>query len=146
MRMKIENRRRLRAGLWGVASLFACLAAAGCDDQGPNVDTLRELDRNRFRWQLLGIDSYRYAVERICYCGLAGPVRVTVLDGTVESRVFVESGDTVPPEGAGSYPSVDGLFEVILDAIQRDAFRIDVTYAPDTGVPLDIFIDYEENV
>lgn len=116
-----------------------------CSDQGPGIDTLRDIDRNRLRWQMLNIDTYRYGVERICFCGLAGPVRVTVVDGEVESRVFVESGDTVPPGAAESYPSVDGLFDVLLDAVQRDAFRIEVTYDPDTGVPLDVFIDYEEN-
>lgn len=33
-----------------------------------------------------------------------------------------------------------------LPDLGRDAFRIEVTYDPDTGMPLDFFIDCEENV
>ncbi len=38
------------------------------------------------------------------------------------------------------------MFDVLEDAIARDAHSISATYDPDTGVPVEFFIDYQENV
>ncbi|NNF29701.1 MAG: hypothetical protein HKN73_20930 [Gemmatimonadetes bacterium] len=132
----------------GVAALAfgMLLGVAGCGEFGVETERLRDIERNRELWERQGMESYRYAVERLCFCGLAGPVRVTVVDGAVTERIFVQSGDPVPAEQADWYPTVEGLFSILFDAAQRNAHDIEVTYDPDTGVPLDIFIDYEQNV
>lgn len=129
----------------GLLLLCAFLVVGGCGVQEPGIGVLREIDRNRDRWEAQGVDSYRYAVERICFCGLDGPVRVTVVDGEATERRYVTSGDPVPEPQGELYPTVDGLFAILFEAVQRGAFEIDVTYDPDTGIPLDIFIDYEQN-
>ncbi len=118
----------------------------GCGDFGVEADRLREIDRNRDLWDTQGLLTYRYAVERLCFCGLAGPVRVAVENDVATTRVFVLSGDTVPAEQAEWYPTVDGLFALLFDAARRNAHDIEVVYDPATGVPLDIFIDYQQNV
>ena len=46
-----------------------------------------------------------------------GPVRVTVVGADVTSRVYVDSGDPVDPQMEDLFPTVDGLFEVLLDAL-----------------------------
>lgn len=127
-------------------AMVASSVLAGCGTSDPEIGILREIGQNRDRWERQGIQTYRYAVERICFCGLAGPVRVTVEDGEPTERVFVVSGDPVPEEQGEWYPTVDGLFTILFDAVRRDAFSIEVTYDPETGVPLDIFIDYAQNI
>lgn len=134
-----------RTGI-ALLALGVLLGAAGCGDWGLETDRLREIDRNRELWERQSMESYRYAVERVCFCGLAGPVRVTVVDSAVSQRIFVQSGDPVPDQQADWYPTVEGLFSILFDAVQRNAHDIEVTYDPDTGVPLDIFIDYEQNL
>lgn len=130
-----------------IAAGLACAALASCDPQGPGVVLLDELARNRARWAEVEPPEYSYGVERLCFCGFAATsVRVTVADGVVTDRTFVESGEPVPEQIADLFPSVDGLFEVLLDAIERNVHSIAVTYDPDAGVPLDIAIDYEANV
>lgn len=131
-----------------VVLLLSTLGAATCDISGPGVSELHELSRNQTRWSRVGPDAYSYVIRRLCFCiGPATvPGRVTVLeDGTVE-RVYVESGEDVPEDLRDLFPTVEGLFDVLQDAFERDAHRIDVTYDPSSGVPLDIFIDYQENV
>lgn len=128
--------------------LLSTLGVAACDISGPGPSELHELSTNRARWSEEGPDAYSYAIRRLCFCG--GPVlhavRVTVSeDGTVE-RVFVETGEEVPEELQDLFPTVDGLFDVLVDAFDRNARSVDVTYDPSSGAPLDIFIDYEENV
>lgn len=130
-----------------IVAALACAAVASCDSQGPSVVLLGELARNRARWAEVRTPEYSYAVERLCFCGFAAmPVRVTVAEGVVTDRTFVGSGEPVPEELGELFPSVDGLFDVLLDAIERDAYELEVTYDADTGVPLDIAIDYEFNV
>lgn len=130
------------------ALLLSTLGVAACDISGPGPSELHELSTNRARWSEVGPDAYSYAIRRLCFCGgpVLKPVRVTVSeDGTVE-RVFVETGEEVPEEFQDLFPTVDGLFDVLVDAFDRDAHSVDVTYDPSSGAPLDIFIDYEENV
>ena len=41
--------------------------------------------------------------------------------------------------------ATDDLFDVLMDAFDRDAHEVRVTYDEATGIPADIWIDYEEN-
>tara|TARA_B110000116_G_C16423388_1_gene397202 strand:- start:159 stop:353 length:195 start_codon:yes stop_codon:yes gene_type:complete len=44
------------------------------------------------------------------------------------------------------FPTVTGLFDLIEWAIEVAAFRIEVTYDPATGLPVDACIDYDQQV
>lgn len=121
--------------------LLTLLALSACD-----VVTLgrSELERARALWEATGPDDYTYAVKRLCFCGYLGPVRVTVEDGAVVSIVPV-GDEEAPFELTEDYfPGVDGLFDILEDAVERDAHAITATYDPETGVPVSFYIDYEE--
>ena len=126
--------------------LLICVGLTACGELGPETGPLADLERNERLWERVRPTSYVYAVERLCFCGLEarGPVRVTVVGGDVSDRTYVDSGDPVPAPLGDLFPTVDGLFDVLLDAIEREAHRIDVTYDPISGVPLDLWIDYLE--
>ncbi|MDH3269946.1 MAG: DUF6174 domain-containing protein [Gemmatimonadota bacterium] len=132
--------------IFTTAALAGSLGLAGCGISGPGIDDLAELNRNRARWAQVRPAAYEYAVERLCFCALEGPVRMLVTGSQASGHRFVDSGDPVPVDQREWYPTVEGLFDVVADAFGRDAFEVDVTYDPDTGVPVEIFIDYEQNV
>ena len=90
----------------------------------------------------------RSDLERGCFCleVARGPVKVTVQDGVVEGRAYVSSDTAVDPELEDLFPAVIGLFDLIEQAIEAAAFRIEVTYDPATGLPLDVFIDYDQQL
>lgn len=140
MKRAIEWTRR------GVLTLL--VAAAGCGTTGPHGDLASEIEANREIWRQLGPASYQYGIQRICFCGpdAIGPVRVTVQDGTVVSRVYTDSGTPVPDDFEPLFPDVEGLYEVLLDALERDAAQIDVTWDSVTGLPSEFFIDYNEQI
>lgn len=144
----MKEHRRGMSARGGGALLCLTFLLAGCDDLGPGPGPLRDLEENRARWVGLDMDDYEYVVARRCFCPPAwlGPVRVRVVDGVVESRTYVESSDSVPGQIADAFPRVEGIFDALADAYARDAFRVDVTYDPGTGVPVDVFIDYQQNV
>lgn len=121
-------------------------AAAACGLVDPDDEDSEAVEAAWERWQQARPASYVYAVELLCFCGDRGPVRVSVdASGGVE-RVYVDGGEEVPEDRAAWFPTVDGLFETIRDAIDRDAHAIDVEYDPVTGVPTEVFIDYQVNV
>lgn len=129
----------------GVPVVLAVLVCA-CGSTGPDDARLVELEAHLARWDSVGPASYQYAVARSCFCPLEylGPVRVRVEDGEVAARVYVDSGTPVPSGPDEAFPAVDGLFALLRSAVERGADRIDVTYDPDLGVPLDLWIDYSE--
>jgi hypothetical protein len=113
----------------------------GCDAVGPE---LSDLERARARWESRGLSDYTYAIRRLCFCSYVGPVRVTVENGAVVSLTPV-GGEEPPFElTAELFPGVEGLFDILQEAVGRDAHSITVTYDPETGVPLEFFIDYDE--
>lgn len=129
--------------------IFSIAAGAGaCDLFGLDAGGDDELERNRARWASLALTSYEYVVSRSCFCAPSslGPVLVRVEDGVVTERSFVDVIDPDPGEPGEWFPSVTGLFDIIADAYERDAHDVEVTYDPETGVPLDVYIDYEENI
>lgn len=133
---------------WVAACLLAGLVGGGCGGVGPEVGPLAEVERNRAKWDAARAASYEFGVERLCFCGqeARGPVRLSVSGQDVTERVYVDSGDLVPASFAELFPSVDGLFDILVAAIVADAHSIEVTYDTVSGVPIDLWIDYAENI
>jgi hypothetical protein len=128
--------------------LTTAAGLGGCDPFGLSRGGEGELEANRKRWASLALTSYEYVLARSCFCPPAflGPVLVRVEDSVVTERSFVEVIEPDPGAPGESFPSVAGLFDIIADAYERDAHVVEVTYDPETGVPLDIYVDYEQNV
>jgi len=122
------------------------LLVGGCSDiLGPGVDA-RNLSRSRHLWDASGFTSYNYVVSNDCFCVLGGvPVEVSVRNGQVVSVVYVSTGAPLAPDLASLYHDVDGLFDLIDDAIQQRAHRVDAVYDSQYGYPSNVFIDYRAN-
>src|SRR5690606_34830369 len=106
---------------------------------------IRKLDRARDRWRREAPRDYRYEFELHCFCGadLHRPVTVWVRNGAVYDAVYADNGRPVPTTNLQYYRTIDGLFEVIGDAINRRADFIDVEYDSRYGYPRFADIDYE---
>ena len=77
-------------------------------------------------------------VTRYCFsCPLegTGPVVVTVENGVVQSRSFALTSTAVPTAYAPSFPTIDGLFEIVESARRDDDVRLDVSFDPKYGYP-----------
>ena len=66
---------------------------------------------------------------------VVGPVTVSVRNGVVESQQYVSSGATVAAQYAAIFPAVEGLFEIIDDAIRNDTKPLTIQYDPTLGYP-----------
>lgn len=122
----------------------ALLGAVGCSVfTDPDDDLATDLQRAEFRWQQAGVQDYQVVVQNLCFCGYTRPVRLTVRQGTVVSRVDAETGEVAP--SYANARDIPELFDLVREAIERDAYKMTVTYDPQYGFPRQINIDYIGN-
>ncbi|MEW5915130.1 MAG: DUF6174 domain-containing protein [Gemmatimonadota bacterium] len=122
------------------------LGVTACNEStAPEEDALRSA---RSRWASNGPTAYHYDLARSCECTpeMAGPVRVYVQGGNVLRREYIANQAPVSAQYASSFPSVVGLFDVIASALRDGAYRVEVDYDPDNGLPRVIAVDYDRAV
>ena len=136
--------------MWSVARLTSLLlgavllAGARCQLSTDNDDAESDVRRAQARWHRSGVQDYQIVVQYLCFCAFTRPVRITVRFGNIVSRVDAETGQPVPAEG-NHVRDVAGLFDLVLEAIDRDAARVDASYDATYGYPKMIDIDYLAN-
>jgi hypothetical protein len=101
-----------------------------------------DLEGNRHRWAEHMVHDYQYTYRTICFCALIDSARVLVVADTVQEVVELPSGVRLNPK---SYPTVEGLFQIIDNAI-ASKYDVHVTYAPDLGYPTEIDIPAKPGV
>ena len=116
----------------------------GCADPTGNPVPLTELEQNQERWAQQNLSTYTFRFQRLCFCGLVDPVDVTVRNGVITAVVVANSQEELDPSMFSQFYTVEDLFEVVQDALDRDAHSVVVAYHPQLGYPADVAIDYIE--
>nr|WP_313931927.1 MULTISPECIES: DUF6174 domain-containing protein [Nostoc] len=108
----------------------------------------RQLQFNRNLWTKQNISNYRYTFSNGCFCipEARGPVIIEVRNGQTKSITSVATGQPVNPEYFQNYNTIPKLFNVIQDAIARQASSLDVAYNPKLGYPTKINVDYYSQI
>ena len=141
---------RVRRRPWTALAVLLPLLLSACggvtDPEGG--DLREEIVEHRREWEERSFRDYAFRLVRSCFCAAdaRGPVRVEVRRGAVTRVVYSESGDPVPDRLVHLFPSVGGLFAILLDAVDRGAARVDVEWDAELGYPSSSFIDYEPAV
>lgn len=102
-----------------------------------------ELEEARARWEAAGYDAYQMTLQRSCFCpeDYRGPFDVTVRSGEIESIRF--NGAEMDAERG---MTVEGLFDLLEEAYARGAQTVSVEYDADTGIPTELYIDYDARI
>jgi hypothetical protein len=146
----------------GILVAAASLSLAGCgrssgDMLSPFARNLAEvrLQAAERQWLDRRPGAYRLTESRSCECQVevAAPMVVTVMllfpieGGDVAERVDVahyeSDGSLVPEQYRSAALTVQQLFALIRDALDRHAARLDVEYDAQYGYPAMISIDYD---
>jgi hypothetical protein len=87
-------------------------------------------------------------MTRNCFCVPVGPVLVRVRDGErVETLIAVDDAEgPLPLNLVPFYPTVDGLFEVISEALDDGVYELRVTYHPTLGYPTDLWVNRSPSI
>jgi hypothetical protein len=125
----------------------ATVTLAGCGDP---LDPLSDAGGDRIRrqraiWEAQQIDDYVFETRRLCFCGFVGWVEATVQDDAITSVVSLDELE-VPAWTIDEYPTVNELFDILEDAVERNAAEIDVTWHETLGYPEHFYIDYSRNI
>ena len=125
------------------------LAPTPTPGSGVDLDRLQEeLTSNRLIWEAMGPDSYQFEFRRICFCirEFVAPVKIAVRGGTIVDVTFLESGLEAEEPDPETYETIEGLLELLQEALDRKAFSLQVNYDPNFGYPTDADIDYDARI
>lgn len=134
------------------AALAAALVLLGsaCRDLGPHsVEILDDILLHRSIWESRRPAAYVFELQRFCNdCGAEeqGPVRVRVQGTAVVERRYTASGEPVASGLESTFPSVEGLFDLLEQAARRDVWYLSISWDPELGYPRDLYVDYDSNV
>jgi hypothetical protein len=129
--------------------VLSALAAAACGITGPtparHAGEQIRLDQARAQWRAQAIVDYTYVLSRGCFCvnEYREPVTITVRGRTIESVVTVAAS---VPRNAAEYPTIEGLFDQVQNAIDQNAATIHTEYDPARGYLVSGYFDYSERI
>jgi hypothetical protein len=127
--------------------LGAMILSSSCDvldlAVGP-TERRSELERQRAKWAQRNVTSYRLTYRRDCLCGteFTTPTDIEVRAGDIATASYTNRDEPIPGYVQAGLPTVEALFAIIDDAIDRNADLIEVTYDPLLGYPRKIGLDY----
>jgi hypothetical protein len=130
--------------------LHRTIAIAALAVQGScsaTTQAISDLTLARQRWEAARPSAYDYTLGLSCFCPteITGPVVIVVSGNTVESRKYADTGETVAANFNTSFPSIDGLFDALVQANARKPAVLDATYHPSLGYPTHVAIDFAIN-
>ena len=102
-----------------------------------------DLVRAKQRWTDTGIRDYQFILSRVCECQNDGYIHVVVENGTVSRARYVPSGQAVSAELLQTLPSIDSLFDAMIDAANRPLGRVTWTPNKDYHYPEHAHIEPE---
>ena len=119
------------------ATVAAVVLLSGAACNSGSTAPASQLASARARWARVGPASYTYTIARSCECTaeMSGPVIVSVRNGVVESRQYTQTGASVTSEYANAFPTVEGLFALVDEAIRNGTKPLTVQYDPTLGYP-----------
>lgn len=110
-----------------------------------HVALQENLNEARARWDLMAPDYYTYRFNWSCFCiqDFTAAMTVTVELGEVTKVIRVEDGQPVSEEFRDDFVTVDALFDRVQDAIDQGAASIRAKFDPESGLPTEVFIDFQ---
>ena len=130
--------------------LVLCLVANGSGTfaAGESAQTQQQLNDNHSKWISKNIKNYQYTFNWGCFCPPEHnkPVVISVRNGVLASIKYADGSGMVDKTRYTNYRTIEGLFEFLQDAINRKAYRIEVSYDASLGYPSSASIDYDVRI
>ena len=111
----------------------------------PRTELQREIAAHAAQWDLAGIDSYTFTINRLCFCPpeYSGPFHVTVEEGVATAVTF--GGKPADPQVVAGFPlTIDAVFVSLLDLAPEATLT--GTWHAELGYPTEIAVDPIPNV
>lgn len=111
-----------------------------------DLKALAALDAAEALWKRKRPEHYVYQLQPSCFCPpeYTQPIAIRVFKGLVQQADLVNSKKPLPAERKADAKTIEDLFKVIREAINRPAASVQVTYDPNYGFPSSISIDLDQ--
>ena len=109
-----------------------------------NSPLIEELTENRQLWRSQRLKNYQYIYQQQCFCTPPSntPLKVSVKNDKITQVVNLNDNQVISDL---TFPrTIDQLFNIIEDAIKRNADEILISYDTTLGYPTRIAIDYQK--
>lgn len=146
---------------------FACLSLTACDEEKEKVqiseepakseivaeetssdEIAAEVLANKEKWLSLGIKQYQIEMQKICYC-VADAVRLMIFqvsDNEIKDVSYADSGDAVDPSHYSQLNTVEGMFDLVEQALVKNPASIVISYNDEYGYIKELTVDYQQNI
>lgn len=140
--MRVPHRAFRYAGALALIVFLGSCDILGLDIGGSAYRS--ELERQRAKWARQQITSYNLVYRRECFCGIEflTPTVMEVRAGDIATARYAESDAPIPLWVQDRLPTVEGLFDIIEDALDSEVDLLEVVYDPALGYPRRIAIDH----
>jgi len=119
------------------AALVLGLLLSGCSDSGTNP-ILGELNSRLAAWEARGIQDYAFTYQRTCnQCTdeEQARVRIQVRQGEVAGVERMATGERLPPSDWGAWPTMNDLFQDLLDHARNEVGQTSVIFNDEWDIP-----------
>jgi hypothetical protein len=99
------------------------------------------------RW-LSTSQNYEITFQQKCFClpEYLRSMRLTVQNNTVASAIFVDDSSPVPASMLKNLPTVEKVFETVIEAESQPAEIIRIMFHRRHNYPTKVFIDYDTKI
>lgn len=134
----------------GSPSALSAVQAAANSPQTPPKDlqALAALEAAEALWKQKRPAHYAYQLQPSCFCPpeYTQPIAIRVFQGKIQQADLVTASKPLPPERKGDAKTIEELFKLIREAINRPAASVKITYDPQYGFPSTISIDLDQMI
>ncbi|WP_107669726.1 DUF6174 domain-containing protein [Cyanothece sp. BG0011] len=103
-----------------------------------------ELKENYQLWRSQQLKNYQYIYQKRCFCPLPTnePLKVSVKNDKITQVVNLNNNQVITDLTLAN--TIEELFNIIEEGIQRNADELLITYDPTLGYPTRVAIDYQK--
>lgn len=110
-------------------------------------DIQAQVTKYREQWATNKLSHYQFEAKVMCLCAPETTqwVRFEVKEGAAVSMIYVEAGTPIPTTNQNQFAkfsTIDKVFAILQDAMDRKAVDMKVQYDGTLGYPTEIAIDY----
>ena len=102
------------------------------------------LDKNKKLWEKINIKNYSFVVQRSCFCPHQEKKQITVKKAKLFEAKFIPSNN--PVEDTSKEKTITAYFDMIQDALDKNAHQVTVVYDKTYGFPASISIDQDKQM
>lgn len=117
-------------------------------EKATSNDIAAEIQTNKEKWLSHGVTGYQIEMQKICFCA-PDAVRLMIFEivnNEIKTVRYADTGDDVDPSHYNQYNTVEGLFLLVEQALEKNPADLSIAYDKEYGYIKELAIDYQVNI